>query len=387
MSYAMRRLGFIIMLAAVAACGTGTQDAVIGREATVTREPFGMTPEGDSVELFTLTNANGVALRAMTYGGIIVSLTVPDRDGKLGDVVLGYDSLAGYLRASPYFGAIVGRYANRIAKGTFVLDGKTYHLAINNPPNALHGGLRGFDKVVWTGESFSDARGTGVVFHHTSPDGDEGYPGTVTVQVSYTLTDSNDVVIDYQATTDKATPINLSQHSYFNLAGAGSILGHELMLAADSFTPIDSTFIPTGVIAPVAGTPFDFRTPHPIGERINDDNEQLRFAGGYDHNFVLNHAGTGLALAARLSDSASGRVLEIRTDQPGIQFYSGNFLDGTITGKHGVVYAHRSGLALETQHFPDSPNHPGFPSTILEPGQQFRSRTLWHFGIETDRTP
>ncbi|HET7111478.1 MAG TPA: aldose epimerase family protein, partial [Gemmatimonadales bacterium] len=220
MSYAMRRLGFIIMLAAVAACGTGTQDAATGREATVTREPFGMTPEGDSVELFTLTNANGVELRAMTYGGIIVSLRVPDRDRKLGDVVLGYDSLAGYLRASPYFGAIVGRYANRIAKGTFVLDGKTYHLAINNPPNALHGGLRGFDKVVWTGESFSDARGTGVVFRHTSPDGDEGYPGTVTVQVSYTLTDSNDVVIDYQATTDKATPINLSQHSYFNLAGS-----------------------------------------------------------------------------------------------------------------------------------------------------------------------
>lgn len=387
MSYATRRLGFIIMLAAVAACGTGTQDAATGREATVTREPFGMTPEGDSVELFTLTNANGVELRAMTYGGIIVSLKVPGRDGKLGDVVLGYDSLAGYLRASPYFGAIVGRYANRIAKGTFVLDGKTYQLAINNPPNALHGGLRGFDKVVWDGEAFSDARGTGVVFRHTSPDGDEGYPGTVTVQVSYTLTDSNDVVIDYEATTDKATPINLSQHSYFNLAGSGSILGHELMIAADSFTPIDSTFIPTGAIAPVAGTPFDFRAPHAIGERIDADNEQLRFAGGYDHNFVLNHAGTGLALAARVSDSASGRVLEIRTDQPGIQFYSGNFLDGTITGKYGVVYAHRSGLALETQHFPDSPNHPDFPSTILEPGQQFRSRTLWHFGIETDRTP
>lgn len=387
MSYATRRLGFIIMLAAVAACGTGTQDAATGREATVTREPFGMTPEGDSVELFTLTNANGVELRAMTYGGIIVSLKVPGRDGKLGDVVLGYDSLAGYLRASPYFGAIVGRYANRIAKGIFVLDGKTYQLAINNPPNALHGGLRGFDKVVWDGEAFSDARGTGVVFRHTSPDGDEGYPGTVTVQVSYTLTDSNDVVIDYEATTDKATPINLSQHSYFNLAGSGSILGHELMIAADSFTPIDSTFIPTGAIAPVAGTPFDFRAPHAIGERIDADNEQLRFAGGYDHNFVLNHAGTGLALAARVSDSASGRVLEIRTDQPGIQFYSGNFLDGTITGKYGVVYAHRSGLALETQHFPDSPNHPDFPSTILEPGQQFRSRTLWHFGIETDRTP
>jgi aldose 1-epimerase len=386
MSCATRRLGFI-MLVAVAACGTRSQDAPTGKEATVTREPFGMTPEGDTVELFTLTNASGVELRAMTYGGIIVSLKVPDRDGKPGDVVLGYDSLAGYLRSSPYFGAIVGRYANRIAKGAFTLDGKAYHLAINNPPNALHGGLRGFDKVVWDGEPFSDARGTGVVFRHTSPDGDEGYPGTVMVQVTYTLTDSNDVVIDYEATTDKATPINLSQHSYFNLAGSGSILGHELMIAADSFTPIDSTFIPTGAITPVAGTPFDFRTPHPIGERIDADNEQLRYAGGYDHNFVLNHPGMGLALAARVSDSASGRVLEIRTDQPGVQFYSGNFLDGTITGKQGVVYAHRSGLALETQHFPDSPNHPNFPSTILEPGQQFRSRTLWHFGIGTERTP
>lgn len=386
MSYARRGLGLIV-LAAVAACGTRTQDAPAAREATVTRERFGMTPDGDSVELFTLTNANGVALRAMTYGGIIVSLTVPDRDGTPGDIVLGYDSLAGYLRSSPYFGAIVGRYANRIARGTFTLDGTTHHLAINNPPNALHGGLRGFDKVVWEGEPFSDARGAGVILRHTSPDGDEGYPGTVTVQVTYTLTDSNDVVIDYEATTDKATPINLSQHSYFNLAGSGSILDHELMIAADSFTPIDSTFIPTGVIAPVAGTPFDFRAPHRIGERIDADNEQLRFAGGYDHNFVLNRAGTGLALAARLSDSASGRVLEVRTDQPGLQFYSGNFLDGTITGKRGVVYTHRSGLALESQHFPDSPNHPRFPSTLLEPGQQFHSRTLWHFGIETNRIP
>src|SRR5574338_455418 len=291
MSCATRRLGFI-MLVAVAACGTRPQDAPTGKEAPVTHEPFGMTPEGASVALFTLTNARGVELRAMTYGGIIVSLKVPDRDGKLGDVVLGYDSLAGYLRSSPYFGAIVGRYANRIAKG------------------------------VSDGEPFSDARGTGVVFRHTSPDGDEGYPGTVTVQVTYTLTDSNDVMIDYEATTDKPTPINLSQHSYFNLAGSGSILGHELMIAADSFTPIDSTFIPTGAIAPVAGTPFDFRTPHPIGERINADNEQLRHAGGYDHNFMLNHPDTGLALAARVSDSASGRVLEILTDQPGIQFYS-----------------------------------------------------------------
>jgi aldose 1-epimerase len=382
----MRGLGLVV-LTALAACGTRTDKAPTTREATVTRAPFGTTPEGDSVELFRLTNAHGVELDAITYGGIITSLKVPDRTGTLGDVVLGYDSLAGYLRSSPYFGAIVGRYANRIARGAFTLNGTTYHLAINNPPNALHGGLRGFDKVVWQAEPLSDARGAGVIFRHTSPDGDEGYPGTVTVQVTYTLTDSNDVVIDYQATTDKPTPINLSQHSYFNLAGSGSVLDHELMIAADSFTPIDSTFIPTGVIAPVAGTPFDFRTPHRIGERINDDNQQLRFAGGYDHNFVLNHAGTGLALAARLTDPSSGRVLEIHTDQPGVQFYSGNFLDGTITGKRGMVYAHRNGLALETQHFPDSPNHPRFSSTIIEPGQQFHSRTVWHFGIEPEHTP
>ncbi len=381
-----RRLSCIMVLI-MTACSTRAGDAPTTGAATVTRAPFGTTPEGDSVELFTLTNANGVELRAITYGGIITSLKVPDRDGTMGDVVLGYDSLAGYLRSSPYFGAIVGRYANRIAKGTFMLNGKTYHLAINNPPNALHGGLRGFDKVVWQAEPFQNGGNAGVIFRHTSPDGDEGYPGTVTVQVSYTLTDSNDVVIEYRATTDQPTPINLSQHSYFNLAGSGSVLDHELMIAADSFTPIDSTFIPTGAIAPVAGTPFDFRTPHPIGERISEDNEQLRYAGGYDHNFVLNRADSGLRLAARLSDPASGRVLEVRTDQPGIQFYSGNFLDGTITGKGGVVYTHRSGLALETQHFPDSPNHPGFPSTILETGQQFRSRTVWHFGIEPGATP
>lgn len=380
MIFATRGLG-LLLLAAITACGTRTEDAPIMHKATVTREPFGMTPDGDSVELFTLTNANGVELRAMTYGGIITSLKVPDRHGQLGDVVLGYDSLAGYLRSSPYFGAIVGRYANRIAKGTFTLDGTTYHLAINNPPNALHGGLRGFDKVVWHAEPTSEAHGVGVTFRHASPDGDEGYPGTVTVQVTYMLTDSNTVVIDYRAVTDKPTPINLSQHSYFNLAGAGSILDHQLMLAADSFTPIDSTFIPTGVIAPVAGTPFDFRTLHRIGERIKDDNEQLRFAGGYDHNFVLTRPDTGLVLAARLSDSTSGRVLEISTDQPGIQFYSGNFLDGSITGKGGVVYAHRTGLALETQHFPDSPNHPNFPSTILQPGEQFHTRTVWSFGV------
>jgi aldose 1-epimerase len=376
-----------LVLCALAACAPRESNAPAQQEASVTREPFGVTPDGDSVELFTLTNAHGVELRAMTYGGIIVSLKIPDRDGALGDVVLGHDSLQGYLESSPYFGAIVGRYANRIARGRFRLNGKTYHLAINNGPNALHGGLRGFDKVVWEGEPFRDSSGVSVVLHHVSPNGDEGYPGTLDVTVRYTLTDSNDVVIDYTATTTSPTPVNLSQHSYFNLAASGTILNHVLTIAADSFTPVDSTLIPTGVIAPVAGTPLDFRTPHPIGERIASDNEQLKIAGGYDHNFVLTRPGAGLALAARLRDPVSGRVLEVFTTQPGLQFYSGNFLDGTITGKHGVVYGHRSGLALETQHYPDSPNHPGFPSTILEPGQVFRSQTVWRFGIEPGATP
>jgi aldose 1-epimerase len=376
-----------LVLCALAACAPRESNAPAQQEASVTREPFGVTPDGDSVDLFTLTNAHGVELRAMTYGGIIVSLKVPDRDGAPGDVVLGHDSLQGYLESSPYFGAIVGRYANRIARGRFTLHGRTYRLATNNGPNALHGGLRGFDKVVWEGQPFRDSSGVGVVLHHVSPDGDEGYPGALDVTVRYTLTDSNDVVLDYTATTTSPTPVNLSQHSYFNLAGGGSILDHVLTIAADSFTPVDSTLIPTGVIAPVAGTPLDFRTPHPIGERIGANDAQLKIAGGYDHNFVLTRADTGLALAARLDDPVSGRVLQVFTTQPGLQFYSGNFLDGTITGKRGVVYAHRSGLALETQHFPDSPNHPGFPSTILEPGQVYRSRTVWRFSTEPGATP
>jgi aldose 1-epimerase len=373
------------LVAAQLACATHAPAAAPSRESHVSREPFGTTPAGEAVELVTLTNAHGVEMRVMTYGGIIVSLRVPDRNGKLGDVVLGYDSLAGYIRDSPYFGAIVGRYGNRIAKGRFTLNGTEYHLAVNNGPNHLHGGIRGFDKVVWRAEPFRDARGVGVVLRHTSPDGDEGYPGTLQATVTYTLTDRNEILIDYAATTDKAAPVNLTQHSYFNLAGSGDILGYTLMIAADRYTPVDSTLIPTGVLAPVAGTPFDFRTPHTIGERIGDANEQLRFGGGYDHNFVLTRPDTGLALAARLTDSLSGRTLELRTTEPGVQFYSGNFLDGSITGKGGTVYRHRTGLCLETQHFPDSPNHPEFPSTILEPGRTYRSRTTWTFGTLAGR--
>ena len=344
------------------------------------------SPDGASVEEFTLTNAHGIEVRAITYGAIITVIRTPDRSGKLADIVFGFDSLEGYLAQSPYFGAIVGRFANRIAHGQFSLDGVTYHLATNNGPNSLHGGLRGFDKVLWTAEPVQSDSGAGVVFHYLSPNGEEGYPGNVDVRVTYMLTPRDELVVDYTATTDKATPLNLSQHSYWNLHGdgKGDILDHVLTLDASAYTPVDSTLIPTGQIAAVAGTPFDFRSPTAIGARIEQPNKQLRFGKGYDHNWVLDRpagGGTALVRAARLVDSTSGRTLEISTSEPGIQFYSGNFLDGTITGKHGVVYGHRAALCLETQHFPDSPNHPNFPSTILRPGETFRSRTVFVFGV------
>jgi len=344
------------------------------------------SPDGPSVEEFTLTNAHGIEVRAITYGAIITVIRTPDRSGKLADIVFGFDSLQGYLAQSPYFGAIVGRFANRIAHGQFSLDGVTYHLATNNGPNSLHGGLRGFDKVLWTAEPVQSDSGAGVVFHYLSPNGEEGYPGNVDVRVTYILTPRDELVVDYTATTDKATPLNLSQHSYWNLHGdgKGNILDHVLTLDASAYTPVDSTLIPTGQIAAVAGTPFDFRSPTAIGARIEQPNKQLRFGKGYDHNWVLDRpagGGTALVRAARLVDSTSGRTLEISTSEPGIQFYSGNFLDGTITGKHGVVYGHRAALCLETQHFPDSPNHPNFPSTILRPGETYHSRTVFSFGL------
>ena len=348
---------------------------------SVARTPFDSTPAGQAVELFTLTNPQGIEVRAITYGGIILSLRTPDRDGRLGDIVLGYDSLAGYLRASPYFGAIIGRYGNRIANGRFTLDGQTYTLAANNGPNHLHGGIRGFDKVVWSAEPLETDSAVGVVFTYTSPDGEEGYPGTLRVQVTYTLADDGKLAFDYLATADRATPVNLTQHSYFNLAGSGDVLGHELTIAASDFTPVDATLIPTGAVAPVDGTPFDFRTPTAIGARIAADHPQLANGLGYDHNFVLDREGPGLAPAARVVAPASGRTLDVWTTEPGLQFYSGNFLDGSITGKAGRVYAHRAGFCLETQHFPDSPNQPAFPSTILRPGEEYRSRTVFGFGV------
>ena len=359
--------------------------------AAVTRElrraPFGRTADGRPVELFTLTNAHGIEVRLTNYGGIITSLRTPDRSGRFDDIVLGYDSLSGYLHDSEYFGAIVGRYGNRIAKGRFTLDGATYRLAVNNGPNSLHGGIRGFDKVVWNGEPFRSNDTEGVALDYTSADMEEGYPGTLRTRVTYTLTDDNRLIVDYQATSDKPTPINLTQHSYWNLAGDGSrdILAHVLTINADSMTPVDTTLIPTGEISPVAGTPFDFRTPTPIGARIDQrQNMQIHYGGGYDHNFVLNRGGAAadsLVHAAHVAEPSTGRTLDIFTTEPGIQFYSGNFLDGTITGKAGHIYKYRYGLALETQHYPDSPNRPNFPSTILRPGQQYRSRTVFAFGV------
>jgi aldose 1-epimerase len=352
--------------------------------ATVTVGPFGRTPEGKDVEEYTLTNASGMQVRVITFGAIIQAIRVPDRSGHVADVTLGYDSLAGYLTSSPYFGAVVGRYANRIARGRFMLDGRTYRLATNDGPNHLHGGVKGYDKVVWGARSFQRGDTVGVTLEHTSADGDEGYPGTLRVSVSYSLMPGNELVVGYRATTDRATPVNLSQHSYFNLAGEGSgdVMGHILTIHADRYTPVDSTLIPTGELASVAGTPFDFRSPTPIGARIGQADPQLKYGKGYDHNFVLTRTGPGQAPAAHVFEPKTGRTLEISTTEPGLQFYSGNFLDGTIRGKSGHVYGHRSALVIETQHFPDSPNHPNFPSTILRPGEEYRSQTVFAFGVE-----
>jgi aldose 1-epimerase len=365
------RAAGIALLALLSGCGERRP------VAEGTRAPFGRLPDGREVELFTLTNAHGIEVRAMTYGAIITSIRTPDRNGQFADIVLGFDSLAGYLAGSPYFGAVVGRYANRIADGRFKLDGVTYQLARNNGPNSLHGGVRGFDKVLWSGELFDRDSAVGVKLSYTSPDGEEGYPGTVAVRVTYTLTARDALIVEYDATTDKATPINLSQHTYWNLHGdgRGDILDHVLTLEASAFTPVDSTLIPTGEIAPVAGTPFDFRSPTAIGARIDQTNTQLRFGRGYDHNWVLDRSDWS-APSVRLMDPVSGRALLIGTTEPGIQFYSGNFLDGSITGKGGRVYGHRAGLCLETQHFPDSPNHANFPSTLLRPGKRYESRTV-----------
>jgi aldose 1-epimerase len=358
--------------------------SVASAEPGLTRKPFGKTAAGQPVDLFVLTNANGLQAAITNYGAIVTSLTAPDRAGKLADVVLGFDTLDGYLGNHPYFGAICGRYANRIAQGTFTLDGRKYTLARNNGDNHLHGGLKGFDKVVWQAQEVRGDGGPALKLTYVSKDGEEGYPGTLTVTVTYALTDKNELRIDYHATTDKPTPVNLTQHSYFNLAGQGNgdILGHELLIHADRFTPVDAGLIPTGERRRVEGTPLDFRKPVAIGARINQDDEQLRFGRGYDHNWVLNKKGAELSLAARAYEPTTGRVLEVSTTEPGMQFYCGNFLDGSNVGKGGKVYKHRFGFCLETQHFPDSPNKPDFPSTILRPGEEYRTTTVYKFSAQ-----
>ncbi len=338
---------------------------------------FGKTPDGTPVELYVLKNGQ-ITVKVMTYGAIITEIDTPDRNGMEGDVVLGFDSLEGYLGKHPYFGATVGRVANRIAKGKFTLNGQEYTLAVNDGPNTLHGGLKGFDKVIWKAEPISRPDGPSIKLTRRSPDGEEGYPGNLDVSVQFTVTEQNELKIEYTATTDKATPINLSNHSYFNLAGRTTepVLGHELMLAADHYTPVDETWIPTGEIAPVAGTPLDFTKPTDIGARIKELKVEPT---GYDHNFVLDSGGKSLALAVRVYEPKTGRVMELSTTEPGVQFYTGNFLDGTITGKDGIAYRKHHAFCLEAQHYPDSIHHANFPSAILEPGKTYTQTTVYKF--------
>lgn len=340
-------------------------------------EPFGTSPDGQSVKVYTLHNSRGVEARIMNYGGIVVSLKVPDKDGTIGDVVLGFDSFEPYKKNSPYFGAIIGRYGNRIADGKFTLDGKQYTLAQNNGVNHLHGGIKGFDKVIWEVKPFHNGDGEALKLTYLSKDGEEGYPGNLNVTAIYTLTEDNSLRVDFTATTDKPTLCNLTHHSYFNLAGTGDILNHEVMIPSDKYTPV-ATLIPTGELRPVKGTPFDFNTPVKIGARIHDSDSQIQAANGYDHNWVLNKKGSELSLAARVTEPTSGRVLEIYTTEPGMQFYTANFM-GDLPGKNGVEYHNRSGFAMEPQHFPDSPNHSEFPSTVLRPGETYRNTITYHF--------
>jgi aldose 1-epimerase len=350
---------------------------------SITQSPFGQA-DGKPVTLYTLRNAKGAEVKIMNYGGLVQSLRMPDRNGKMDDIVLGYDNLEGYLKETPYFGALVGRYGNRIARGKFTLDGQTYTLATNNYPNALHGGLKGFDKVVWTAKPMETKDGPSLQLTYLSKDGEEGYPGNLSVMATYTLTEDNGLRLQYTATTDKATVLNLTHHSYFNLAGQGhgDILGHEVYINSDKTTPVDKTLITTGEYAAVAGTPFDFRKPTAIGARINDPDTQLQYGPGYDHNWVINKPAGQFGLMARVSEPTTGRVMEVWSDEPGLQFYAGNFLDGTITGKGGAVYQRRTGFCMEPQHYPDSPNKPNFPSVVLRPGETFHNTILYKFSVK-----
>jgi len=373
----------VTTLGLLAAGLTGCDTMSNTPKGTITKADFGTMPDGVPVELYTLRNSKGMEAQIMTYGGILRSLKTPDRNGKFGDVVLGYDKLDGYLKSSPYFGALIGRYGNRIAHGKFSLDGVSYQLATNNGVNALHGGLKGFDKVVWTARPLPTAHGPSLILTYVSQNGEEGYPGTLSVTAIYSLTEDNALRLDFTATTSQDTVVNLTHHSYFNLRGSGDILGNIVYINADKFTPVDSGLIPTGELRPVAGTPFDFRIPTAIGARINEtNNEQIKFAGGYDDNWVLNKQADELSLAARVYEPVTGRTMEVWTTSPGLQFYSGNFLDGTLTGKGGWVYQFRDALAMEPQHFPDSPNHPEFPTAELKPGETYHNTLIYKFGAQ-----
>ncbi len=378
----MKRIIYLILITGIFAssCNNGQNSESKTKEKessmSIKKEPFGKV-DSKEVFLFILKNENGMVVKITNYGGIVTSILAPDINGKFDDVVLGYDNLDGYLKETPYFGAIVGRYGNRIAKGTFTIDGEKYSLAINNGPNSLHGGIKGFDKVVWDAEKFETMDGVGIKLHYLSKDNEEGYPGNLDIYVTYTLSNENELKINYLATTDKPTPINLTHHSYFNLAGTSGrdILGQALFIDADKYTVVDENLIPTGELRDVTGSPMDFRKSVTVGSRIND------VEGGYDHNYVLNN-NNQVAKVAELFDSVSGRLMYVSTNEPGMQFYSGNFLDGSITGKKGIVYNIHFGLCLETQHFPDSPNHPEFPNVILKPGENYTQTTVYKFGIK-----
>ena len=384
----VRTLAYLLVFVTIGvACSMEEQESEPVEQidrAGIAKEAFGLMPDGSPVDLYTLTNANGCEAKITNFGGIVLSLKVPDRAGHLSDVVLGFDSLEPYLVNTPHFGALIGRYGNRIGKGRFVLDDVEYQLATNNGENHLHGGLQGFDKVLWLADVVKEDEGEALRLRYVSKGGEEGYPGELSVQVSYRLTDDNGLRIDYRATTNQKTVVNLTHHSYFNLkdAGASNILEHEMMIDADRFTPVDSGLIPTGELEHVDGSPMDFRQSIPIGARIEEDFDQLKFGGGYDHNWVLNHQDGTLALAARVHEPTTGRIMEVLTTEPGLQFYSGNFLDGSEVGKGGVHYEHRSGFCLEAQHYPDSPNTPEFPSTALEPGEVYTQTTIYEFSVK-----